>query len=770
MIRRIGMSIALLTWAAPGSAAEGGPIRGGEHDAFSRIVLLVEPTTEWSLESGSGRATLYFPGRNLDFSTDEVFDRLPKTRIREVDVRIEPRGTKVSVELGCDCRVSTAFVSARYLALDVSEREAGSADIPAPEVEVESPGDRLRRESAVVTSAEDVLIQQIERAANQGLIGLSTGRETEDEDGRVWLPTTLGSLADTMPPSPPARPGSIADAQMPLAGDSASPSPMTENLIDRDQITAMTVFDRDGHNVVKKLGRSIPAPECLPDERLAVAQWSEGGSFAEQSGELNRRMIREFDAVDTEAMVALVRLYIYFGMGAEAEMVMRSFGYQGVHRALLIDMARVVDGRPASPYGPLARNTACPGAHGLWLATSGAAPVFHSSDHFLTVHAAFASLPRHLRTLVGPALINGLIDVGKLPEARLIYETAVRPGHVLAAQMKLAEARLIAGEGSPRAAIEALNSLIEADPHNHLEVLTELVTLALDNQLPIPDRTLTDLNGALTVHRDTHQEPQLRLLLARTHAAREDLPAAMAEIRASKAKFPERPEFEMIAVSIMSQAEPARNSPATYAEIMLAESDLIPEQPEYDAARAQIATRLLALGLPQLAADIVAPAAARVDPARFLLAEANLRLGRTDLVRLVMSGMESPRAAALIARSEAIDGNFDAARGVLKGAGMSRAAEQYAWPAGDWQGTVNAAREDPARAAMAEFMTRNSDATLSRPSAVAPEALSPPQAFVEPLPRLDRPTLDAARRLLSTSDQLEDFVGTMLEPGMGVPP
>ena len=120
--------LALAAGAAP-AAAEGGAIRGGEHDGFTRIVLTVDPTTEWSLETADGRATLRFPGKELPFSTRGVYDRIPRTRITSVGVVPDPAGTLVTVDLGCDCRVSTSFVGARYLALDVADRrDAGARD------------------------------------------------------------------------------------------------------------------------------------------------------------------------------------------------------------------------------------------------------------------------------------------------------------------------------------------------------------------------------------------------------------------------------------------------------------------------------------------------------------------------------------------------------------------------------------------------------------------------------------------------------------------
>ena len=46
--------------------------------------------------------------------------------------------------------------------------------------------------------------------------------------------------------------------------------------------------------------------------------------------------------------------------------------------------------------------------------------------------------------------------------------------------------------------------------------------------------------------------------------------------------------------------------------------------------------------------------------------------------------------------------------------------------------------------------------------AADPAALSPDLAFQEPLPPLDRPSLDAARRLLSTGGKIGGFVEDVL--------
>ena len=82
------------------------------------------------------------------------------------------RARTVTVDLGCDCRVSTSFVGARYLALDVADRDAAPAPAAAPPAE--TPRRAPPREAAArVDAPSRLLIRQIERAASQGIVRFS---------------------------------------------------------------------------------------------------------------------------------------------------------------------------------------------------------------------------------------------------------------------------------------------------------------------------------------------------------------------------------------------------------------------------------------------------------------------------------------------------------------------------------------------------------------------------------------------------------------------
>ncbi|WP_299131630.1 hypothetical protein [uncultured Amaricoccus sp.] len=767
MIRRGLVSIAALLAAAPAFGAEGGVIRGGEHVGFSRIVLTVEPTTEWSLETRDGGATISFPGKALDFSTIGTFEKLPKTRIKAVRTTSGPSGTAVEVEIDCDCRVSTAFVGAQYLALDVADRDAAPPAPVAPKPAPEDPAARAEREAAAVASAEEVLLRQIARAASQGLIELSESSqapETQAEAGTETpgSETPPAAVAEAPPlarPVPASAPLTTVSATAPRAALAEIPL----GLFDHEQVKATTVFDRDTRLASARMKEQPPAPECLPDAVFDFAQWSNGQALFAQEPALERRVLGEFDAPDAEALAELARLYIRFGFGIEAENLLRGIETPFPDRAVLLDLARAVEGRPVAADGPLALTAICPGSHGLWLAIGGAAPAYHDAASFTSVQQAFEALPIDTRALIGPRLMSRLLDAGQPEAARLIHDTAVRPGEASSDETRLGEARLMAAEGHPMEAARAMNLLATGNSGVSVEALIRLARLTLDADLPAPGNLVTDLRAAALENRHTEREPELRALLAEELAREAALGLAITEIRSARADLPDNiAAIDALAVRLLAAADPAEVGEAAYAEIMLTQGPLIGPDPANDAARLSIAAHLLAIGLPRAALDLLAPATARgAQPTRMRAAEAHLRLGDPDAALADVANIDGPAAAELRSRAYALKGDFAGAARVLAEAGLTTEAAGYAWPSGDWP---SVATEDPNRAAMASYMAGRAGGKPAPTPAAEPDSLSPALAFQEPLPQLDRPSLGAARRLLASGQQVEGFIQSVLTP------
>lgn len=807
--------------------AEGGLIRSGEQADFSRIVMQIEPTTEWSLETISNRATIFFPGKVLGFSTDGIFEKIPRTRITDVEVETSEAGTSVRVRIGCDCRVSTSFVGARYLALDVADRsapetnqseieaEAGELDmaravdgtpsdtsrpptdtdatqasgnsdrdtneetgVGAPEptqaaepmaglpdeeafARAEELATRRAEETRDVYSAEEALLRQIERAAAQGLLADTSEEKNSDEpaDRAATDPYFVASKAPEIL-QPPAKEGKPA---LPLSLEAADKSTDGLGGLSRhDQIQAMTVFDRYDARAPDRIQKSSLLPECIPDYRLDIDFWADSRPLFEQLPEILQKLYGEFDELNPAAVNEIAKLYVRFGFGAEAEALLDSFGAESADKRLLIDLARIMDGREVAPFGPLSRDLPCPGRHGMWLAIAGTTVAYRDARHFSTVEEAFADLPPDLRMHVGPRLMNNLLDGDHAFETRLIHDIITRVGDDPTYDLKLSKARLSAAEGDPVFAMKSLSSLVETAAPNADEALKELVELGLSGGYAIPDRTLIDLRSAALEHRGTDEEAELRALLAKSLAARAEMEAAIAEVRSAKADLGDDEYFDAVAVRILAESVPQHVGLANYARIVLSSEDMISAAPKNDVARQEIAENLLELGLASAAERIVMPAAGRHETGRLLLAQAFLTQGETEKTRKVLKGVSGESASDLRARAHFMDGDFSAAQAELDAAGLTERAETIAWPSGDWS-RAQIAAETSARASMAEYMASQSNPVGPAAPSPDPGALDPEAAFVEPLPQLQDPSLDAARRLLATGGQVEDFIQSLLD-------
>jgi hypothetical protein len=759
--RRVVLAAALLATASASAAQEGGLIRSGEHDGFSRIVMTIEPTTEWALETAADRATVFFPGRELAFRTDGLFVRMPRTRILGVRPVAGPRGTTVEVELGCDCRVSTRFVGARYLAVDVHDRNrpvpgheagipAGRAPDPAAAEAAEAAGptiapDGLRSPDALAT-AERILVEQIARAADQGVIELA---EAAGAPGVSFADAVTRPEPAQPEPEPPALPA--ADAEPPAAADPPAGLPLQD-----EQIAAITVYDRDGP---RRGATQEPVPEeCLDDDRLDIDRWSDGSPLHRQLPRLQGLLVGEFDRPDPVVVADIARLYIRFGFGAEAALMLESFDAAAEDAALLYDLARAVEGLPPAPGGPLAAAAPCPGRHGLWIAIAGARPPFRDADHFATVEAAFAELPPDLRDMLGPGLVTRLLDAGHPREAAVLQAIAVRPGLPPSVDARLAAAELAAAEGRTAEAKAEFAALFDADAHNAAAALLRLVHLDLAEPDPVPEARLTDLATAALAHRGEPLEVGLRTALAEALAHDSLLDKAIAELDLLMSDRPEHADGTRdTAVELLIAADPARIGAAQYAETVLAARDLLPGTGTYDPTRFAVARHLLALSLPNAALGLLDPSLARAQGyARELAARAYLERGDPADALGALDGLSGPDVARMRAEARVLAGDYPAAAQELAAAGLTGALAERAWPLGAWEQARGAG--DPRRAAMAGYML-NRGATAT-PAPTSPE--TPEAAFATPLPPLERPSLGAARALLETGRQVGGFVETLL--------
>jgi hypothetical protein len=755
MMRAGAFALIAAAAAFPAAAeAAGGPIRTGEHGAFTRIVLDIGRDGAWRLEQSGRTAAVILPGRRLAFTTEDVWRRIPRTRVIAIEPGTDRQDTVVRIGLACDCAAIAEVVDGRWLAIDIH-------DTPPPG----SPDPRIASpDPAALARAERHLLDQIERAADQGLIEL-TGPDALAELRRL-LPEEEGhGDADDAAEAPPAAGGTRAAGEDAAASLAEAPADGSATGPDDDaallaalgiefsgerQVRARTVFDRDAR-------RSIPEeddPLCLPDEALDVARWSDNRPLPDQAVALRQRLVGEFDRPDPLAVRDLVRLHLRHGLGAEARLILRSFDVDLAEAPLLDDLARIVEDR--APEGPLARDHACPGRHGLWLALAGSPSALASTTHFETLRTAFEDMPPDLRALLAPALVTRFAEAGRIAEARILRDVALRPGVAPDREMRLALGRLAAAERDHDEAEAWLSGLVESGAANAPDAVLDLVRVRLAAGEAVPLAWQTDLRALAVEQRGGAREIAARALLAESRARDDDLREAFEMLASLAADRPEATDtVRRLAPRLLADADPERTGRGVYAEAAMAHAGLVPATPETDRARIAIAERLLALGLPNVALSYLDPALERGrGDARLVAARARVALGDGEAALALLEDAEGPLAAAIRARAHAVAGDFAAATDSLAGTAPLDLVLPYAWAAGDW--AIAARSPDEAKAAMADYMQGGA------PAEAAASDLSPEAAFRLRPPAMDRPSLAAARNLVTVAAPVRDFIEARL--------
>ena len=114
------LGLAAMTSALTFSAtAEPLPVQSGEHAAFSRLVTLVRDA-EWTIQQTGRELVLTLPKHNDSFDVSTVFDRMPRSRIENV----EATAGALRLTLSCDCAVSAFLEKEAYVVIDVAQDPA----------------------------------------------------------------------------------------------------------------------------------------------------------------------------------------------------------------------------------------------------------------------------------------------------------------------------------------------------------------------------------------------------------------------------------------------------------------------------------------------------------------------------------------------------------------------------------------------------------------------------------------------------------------------
>ncbi|WP_299949348.1 hypothetical protein [uncultured Ruegeria sp.] len=419
MIRALTLILIMIGTSA---SAQTLPVRSGEHEGYTRLVIQVPAGTGWTLTTRKNGADLNIAIEGVTFDTNAVFDRLSGDRLQSLSQ--SKLGTALQMAFGCEC-VATAFLHRQTMVVvDIApgkftppaDPNANLVPVPPPAfakpaplqegipaTELALPLLRLNQRNF-----EDRLISRILQSADREVVDLSlagVGRRHS---------TRFGPLREADQPAPNLRLSSVLDNAQGL-----------ENL-------ALPQF---------KTG-----PECVTDRELEFETWASSDPFAVQVAASRTGLFQEFDRIDHARALKLAKLYTYHGFGVEAIQVLNLLPDATVEESRILVMASTLDGLILPEPNPFADQQSCEGSAALWaLLTEGK---LHPDARLNAIEQTFSRFPKHLRRQLGPMLADVLVAAGKLEASRRILRSVERILVTDTADMTLAKATIADAAGN----------------------------------------------------------------------------------------------------------------------------------------------------------------------------------------------------------------------------------------------------------------------------------------------------------------------------------
>lgn len=767
-------------------------VRAGEHPTYSRLVVPVPPSTQWSFTSASRSAELFVPIPNSTFAYDQVFDRIPKTRILSLESENADGGAVLRLKFACACEAN-ASVSGRYLVIDIGdpkdpEPSENPVEVAVAEPDTPSDGEpeteptiapRPRPTppadtadvSAPVVGPDDVadrLISQLERAAEQGLVDLQT-----EPDGDALIEEPVADKLEASEQSVENEAETEATALEPFAEQIDGFEELSNRLARAFEASGETDV---GSSIRLTLPEEVPTSprrparserdrdfdaatdhECPDDLLFDLGVFDERRKPVEQIIELRSGIIGEFDAPNSEAAADLARLYIALGFANEADVVINEFLPADERSALLQEMARVVGGKRAITGGLLDKFATCPGAVSLWrtaaFSRDESQPV--QTPEAVVDELAGVSLP--LRRQLAPRLVESFLARDQLEAARSAFAILDRAPGFHGHEHEFQRAMLRSADGDHIGAEALLLSLFKTEQPISPRAGVKLLYSLVERGVPVPAPLIEDIEAQAMLYRDHEIGVQLRIVevLAKSKTGRLD--DALDVIRKEMTRAPDfRDDYIDAADVILADVGENPLPPGEFAKTIFAHMPLVKADGIADETREVLAEAMLASGLPNAALDLMANDQDSGNGQRDLAAEALLIADRPDQVLEIVPETETGPTALLRAAALTKLGNHGDAYGVARGA-ESEDVGTYAWRAGDW----TAVSDDPNLGPLANYMLHRSG---ERPLEPYDESTSQEAAaFLSATPDPNEPSIETAELLRKQSAAIREAVSDLIE-------
>lgn len=594
-------------------------VQSGEHDTFSRLVVYVPDPVTWRIENKPGQAEVIFEPWDRNFDLTEVFNFIPRERIRDM----RSTENRLIIDLTCDCEIQADRINGNYVVFDVQDGgpiiEAATQPQPTtpllplvlerpPAVTLDSAWQRDNRVQEEVNNFQTRLSNTLRRAVQDNL---AQPVVTELAPNGDQIEITL---------TPPQ--------QAEVTGGS-------------DRVVVTTPIGRRRADTTQDIAPA--AVRCYPERFGELNRWGNvDQDFSNQISALRTQLYTEFDELSPQAGMRIARLYIYFAMGAESLVALKSLGFTSTEALFLRDLAEFIEGRKQFMESPRLLAEDCEGAMAVWSALTEAADENLSPELARNASRAFTDLPSDVQRAIASRLL-AVLQKHQEDIAASVVENALN-------------LRLRDPSGEELKAYQPLENLSASDLQNIVknnnsrtpEALREKLNRQLDNGLEALPEDEALLDGFIVQLRHDPSHGRLLETKARIMGAQQKFfeAAQLAETHADKIN-PAAVWPELVSGVLTNGSDATVSAMAMRLTRNSALKNLPPRQVE------ELMSRLVEIGLPELS---------------LRLAEAN-KTTQTDLRTLAFAQVAAGQFEAASATAEQLN---DAVANEIREQSLSR--------------------------------------------------------------------------------------------------
>ncbi|WP_166417186.1 hypothetical protein [Cochlodiniinecator piscidefendens] len=695
----------LLFCTVPLSAqAEDLVVQAGEHASFTRLALNFNSVPTWEMGRSNGGYEFRLTSGAHDLDLTNVFERVPRERISGLD--FDPETNTLNIASSCDCFANAFEMSGGLIVIDIRDGtppqtalfEQSLPPLPAPrparapmqatlnsilplfpddadlipqyqhiQSELSAEPAELLANSIDLSETRTALLHELSEAAASNLL-----------TPNIDLPELPASQPELLTPTPEIEEVLITEPPVAMAHINFQ----ALNSIEREVLSSMPGVPAEMEGVVS----------CISDNFLSYETWGDPGALMDNITLARTSLTNEIDETNESSVQNLAKAYLLAGFGAEARAVLDSFENTSWEANLLRTLADIMETGYAEDHSIFEAQHNCPGAVSMWSVL--AQPTLDSSQavDVSALTNTFSGLPLHLRRLLGPPLSLRFIGAGDTDTAYAIQTAVSRADGEHGDLFRLAEAELdltedlsdasmveaeqelsdIASNGSDYAP-EALISLMNLKNSQGLAVEEDVLEIAQAFAFELQGDELGHaMNQALveTLTNSLRFEDAFELLSAIEPEISDDTQTALLWAHV----------FDKLTASAVDIA---------FLDFVFQRSSDIDNLDLAQETRRAMSSRLVHLGFPQKARDVLKPSSPPTEVELLILARAALSEHNPTQALAEIASLVSAEATVLRAEAYLRLGEFDRASALNQDALPDTVQNHIAWISNDLEQITN---------------------------------------------------------------------------------